>query len=478
MESKGTSTRSALKHAILNPAAQQPASITSLPTELLTMIFRYVYLQEPAYHSNIDRRRRDRDKHVSHTFFPYCLSDVCPRWHCILGTVAEYWTKPVIDVGRDATPVAYARSNLDWSHDLPLAITVLRRDGYEGCDTLEIARVASIIRTIVPHLHRIWAIDVDVIDSVSLPCLATDFRGAATSLCRISFASTMDSGASDQSAALPRSILPLPQLRRLDIDGENFRVLTTVNPSWLKCLPHLYELSISNPSNSAGPREGFSLLMMLKGLRENSNIEGLTLRNVTFDLAQSPAHRIPLKLQSCELIGLKTEDLAEFFRLTYLGYTEKFTIGSSTLAELIPRDDDTYIGAFYFTLKDVCGDVVGFLRAVSAPHLKIINVPSFDDFLLMQLDRVPSFDNLLGLSICGCPKVSSRIIRIFAENRRTAALRCLEKNPYEENISQDVSVILEINYDGDISPEDREWFTPALWTGRDDVFHFEYPGYS
>ncbi|KII95296.1 hypothetical protein PLICRDRAFT_209751 [Plicaturopsis crispa FD-325 SS-3] len=193
--------------------------ILFLPTELLSMIFKHVHFQHLDTFDffmtlregkNISRSEvywteemlnkfypegpewTKHDDIRARNIFPYNLAAVCPKFRAILSTVPQYWTRLVIDIGRDATPLSEVRSYLEWSKALPLEVTVLRRDGYAGTDALEANRVAAVSRLLAPHFHRFKALEFRVLDPASLPTMGVEFQGTAPLLKQVKFTSVVD----------------------------------------------------------------------------------------------------------------------------------------------------------------------------------------------------------------------------------------------------------------------------------------------
>ncbi|KII95514.1 hypothetical protein PLICRDRAFT_219081 [Plicaturopsis crispa FD-325 SS-3] len=466
----------ALHSAILAPL---PASATYLPTEILAEIFKCAFFQSrttPMHYKRFgsydpSTTQQEREKIylkgtkwkavdlASHTVFPYSLSDVCPRWHEILGTVPEYWTRLVINVGSDATPLQYVTSYLKWSRDLGIDVTILRRDGYERSDTiLERARVAAVASLLNPHLHRILTLNVEVIDSMALPSLGIDICGTADWMQRMTLSSKIDHGRECRPFVPddPQSFMA-PKLEYLTLDGENFRSMLSSNYPWRKQLPNMLGLTVKNHVSRGGLGKGLSLYDMARQLKDHPRLSYVEINHVSFDPTGPESTVVELSWHSCHLVGISTENLADLFRTVSFGDLESYDISSSVLPP-IPDGQRSHYDCFYLTLDDVSGNVETFLRAGDTRELSILNSPSVDDHVIQCIEQECMFPNLQSLTVTDCPGVSAHAIRKLVEARRKASLVAAQEDPGAENMELAVSMIETLGYDGEITREDREWF--------------------
>ncbi|KII95305.1 hypothetical protein PLICRDRAFT_86700 [Plicaturopsis crispa FD-325 SS-3] len=401
--------------------------------------------------------------------FPYNLAAICPRWRSILSAVPKYWTRLVIDIGRDATPLPDVRSYLAWSEDLPLEVTVLRRDGYEGTDALEATRVAAVTQLLAPHFHRFKTLEIRVLDSMSLPTLGTDLHGTAGRLTKINFTSVRDSGGSNRPPMSAKVAFETPVLTELSLDGENFRIL--LNSRVWPTL-HLRRLTILEHTSRAGIGEGLSLPALAKGLEIHDVPEYLEIRNVFFDPAGDdyvPDEPHELLLSTCHLTGLSEAQMAEFLRL-FSWHTESLHLTSITLPNFDSDDRENFF-TYYLSLDNVEGDVLGFLRAGHCNDLHVSNSRSFDDNTLEQMRAKEILWQLLDLGIYECPNVSGRAVRRLVEERQKAAAALAEKYPDDDELDRGTCPISSLAYDGIVSEEDWRWFKQDYTGGSLHIKH-------
>ncbi|KII95313.1 hypothetical protein PLICRDRAFT_34158 [Plicaturopsis crispa FD-325 SS-3] len=477
-------------------AAHTPAFAHSrvsvlLPTELLAEIFRWAYFDAletstarimydlsddvdddaspPPKGSEPYRFNRKLDWEAANlrswTVFPYSLAAVCPRWRAILSAVPEYWTRLVIDVGQHATPLSDVYSYLSWSEDLPIDVTILRREGCVGSDPLERARVAAAVRLLVPHLQRMKTFDIEVIDSVSLPSLGTDIRGFAPLLTRLGFVSTMDSGGMNRPSVVNE--FEAPVLQSLFLDGENLRIILE-SDVWQKGLPKMRTLKVQNHASRAGIGEDLWISDVVSGLREHRTVYDLEITNVAFHAGRDtsvPDACFVLRLNLCHLTGLTEANLGEFLRITVIPSMDSFHIVSSTLPPIGLSRIARY-GTGYLVLQDVEGDVLGFLRAGSGTELTIRNSRSFDDRTINCMEYERLSKRMYSLCVVGCPNVSGHALRMLAEARQRASAVFAEEDPDLDNFDLEECAICTLEFDGQFSEEDLHWLyhEPTMWS--------------
>ncbi|KII92667.1 hypothetical protein PLICRDRAFT_122715 [Plicaturopsis crispa FD-325 SS-3] len=480
-------------------------SITYFPTELLLMIFKNVFIQsrvnvpletrilfrsdyKGVYPPDTDQAEREKlyirrtawkkvDDLGAHNFFPYSLSDVCPRWHAILGAwgVPELWTRLVINIGHDATPILHVRSYLVWSKDLPLDVTILRREGYEGDDHCEGARVATVMRLLLPHLRRIVTLNVNVIDSASLPAMGTQLHGVADRLEKIAFSSRMDSG-KNRPRITADAALVAPGLTHLTLDGDNFRVMAASNYQWTENFPQMQKRGHLTIADYARRDDGLTLSEMAMELRYNCHAPYLTLRNVTFaplSVASLREPRIELILSSCHLIDLTAGTLVDFFRVITLSI-ESLDVVTCSLPGVLPGNHVLY-DSYFMTLERTEGDILELLAGGRTHSLTVKDCPSFDDGLLEEMTEDSILENLVSLSVTRCPNVSSGALRKLVEARQAAAALSAQKYPDFKNHELEVSALDEVVFDGNIADEDQQFFKGNHRFSGSKCYTFEVP---
>ncbi|KAH7914480.1 hypothetical protein BJ138DRAFT_1000046, partial [Hygrophoropsis aurantiaca] len=106
---------------------------------------------------------------LSPSYFPLALAQVCKTWRDVMASVPEFWTRLVIFVDDEPTPLDVVESWLEWSGDLPLEILVTRRlDRFKGDDPEEGERVEGVLDLLYDHIERCKRLCFDVLLSSSL----------------------------------------------------------------------------------------------------------------------------------------------------------------------------------------------------------------------------------------------------------------------------------------------------------------------
>ncbi|KIJ16010.1 hypothetical protein PAXINDRAFT_11049, partial [Paxillus involutus ATCC 200175] len=418
---------------------RQRVSIGHLPVELIMMIFHEVYklgLNLRAVEGSELPPLASVD-FPSSTLFPNALAMVCSAWREILSSVPSFWTRVVVAIDGNATPLSLIKGSFEWSR--PLLIDVLIAPYSSTCDETpgEGHRVEAVMRYLVPELHRCRRIRFNTIQVSSLPPLQA-FSGQAPLLRELEFGCTpYDPWAEEElgDVAVPLELM-CPGLKTLHLNGRNFcnvcPPLSESAPSfaydlWLSHLPNLTSLTISN--YRVGGRNGcLSMAEMLRALQELSSLAYLAIKNVEFD-DESPSHSYTL---SSALWRLEFSDLANGLYLFF---------GAVVLQEGIDTLDITRcnvnnvawenVSCTELTLEQIDGryDLGQILKYSLVSALNVYECPSFDDNLLYCLmGSSPSFPDedvfagcLLALVIGECDNFSMGVLKEMCERREQQA---------------------------------------------------------
>ncbi|KIJ08842.1 hypothetical protein PAXINDRAFT_18052, partial [Paxillus involutus ATCC 200175] len=251
----------------------------------------------------------------SSTLFPNALAMVCCAWRKMLSSVPSFWTRVVIAIDGNATPLCLIEGSFEWSRPLP--IDVLISPYSSTCDENpgEGHRVEAVMRYLLPELHRCRSIRINTIQVSSLPQLR-GFSGQALLLRKLEFGCTAyDPRAEEEpgDVAVPLELM-CPELETLHLNGRNFCNVcppsSEYDPTfacdlWLSHLPNLTHLTISNYTASS-QNEGLSMAGMLRALQELPCLAQLAINNVDFD-NEAPSYLYSL---SPALRRLEFSDLA------------------------------------------------------------------------------------------------------------------------------------------------------------------------
>jgi hypothetical protein len=226
-------------------------SVTDLPPELLSIIFKFVHdsaipiqlekdiiptwmrMEGPKgfeqsvmalVHPTIPEDQRLK----SPTLFPYSLAAVCSFWRDILCSYPEFWTLIVLFIDSKPTPLVDASLFLEWSREHNIDVFITRREGLRPpfyLDRHEKHHIDEFLHTLKPHLHRCRSLHIDAHLSSSLPIIYKTFNGQVKaphfeSMELICDADANDEGDGDSDVNLEDVFEP--ELRRLVIDGNNF----------------------------------------------------------------------------------------------------------------------------------------------------------------------------------------------------------------------------------------------------------------
>ncbi|KDR83201.1 hypothetical protein GALMADRAFT_874254 [Galerina marginata CBS 339.88] len=282
-------------------------SISFLPPEILSTIFKYVHSEfllthdlravtRPQNHRPCDPDEDSDDDSDSSTtsselvmsssglqklveivrsptFFPNAVASVCPFWEDVLSSTPEFWTTLVFFLDSDPTATKRVKKYLSWSRDLPIDVFMTRR--VDLChspwmaEILETPWVRDNMNCLMPHIRRCRTLHVDVTINISLPVLPSHIRSSSTRLRTISFMSDIgltvwekDEGKhnffaepivdrSERGSAFAFK----PRLNILSIDGRNFQRAVAENKSWLLEMNDLEELTIFQYAPLAMSRE-------------------------------------------------------------------------------------------------------------------------------------------------------------------------------------------------------------------------------
>ncbi|KDR83221.1 hypothetical protein GALMADRAFT_239065 [Galerina marginata CBS 339.88] len=272
-------------------------SISAIPPEILSTIFKYVHSEfliehdlravtrpqnqrphDPDEDSDDDSDSSDTSSSEramnsvdlqklveivkSPTFFPNAVASVCPFWEDVLSSTPEFWTTLVFFLDSNPTGTKEVKKYLSYSRDLPIDVFMTRRaDLYHSpwmAEILETPWVRDNMKCLMPHIRRCRTLHVDVTTNISLPILPSHIRSSSTRLRTISFMSDIglavwekDEGKhnfftepivdrSESGSAFAFE----PRLNVLSIDGRNFQRAIAENKSWLLELDDLEELTI------------------------------------------------------------------------------------------------------------------------------------------------------------------------------------------------------------------------------------------
>ncbi|CAA7270671.1 unnamed protein product [Cyclocybe aegerita] len=147
------------------------ASIDDLPVELLSRVFRFLYIEnrtdafQLSYYDEPEESGDEDD--IGQTrwaaLFPHCaVARTCRLWRRILAVTPNYWDRVIFDLCDDPTPWL---DSFGWSKELPLQVAVFNSSPDARCPNinpelqkefaeLELSRMHTLMVSLTPHIER------------------------------------------------------------------------------------------------------------------------------------------------------------------------------------------------------------------------------------------------------------------------------------------------------------------------------------
>ncbi|RDB21872.1 hypothetical protein Hypma_011158 [Hypsizygus marmoreus] len=485
-----------------------PAFISALPTELLLIVFKLVYISSrvprPGPISSDPNNSEDdpeapyetewprEDLHVR-TLFPYALSSVCTKWRDVMSLVPEFWTRIIIHTDAHDFSPSFLRAHLQWSRDLAIDITVLqqRANSFRNSKLLENSRLREIIDIVGPHVRRCRTLRFYVTYTSSLPNIASDFYGTAPNLTNLRLQASIGDGfGTSFHTNGPAEQFIYPMLQYLAIDGWNFVHLFTHASEWLErvfqtdrgsfdilSISH-FEQDESEGRVTPGGRR-FSLEEAWSYL--SSAAIGLYLEDLDFDcelpleLEGNPTLNPPPQphppINPSPVVALFLIGLGSKLTASLLSHSRRdalplavLTVTHSPISDI--RTEDFPANSDFITFDGIAHsphDMARLLAHWQGQSLHVRKCPAFDDSVLDMLGRtfVDEHDeqlrfnamNLRDLSLDGCVGFSMEALKRMVGERweRVALGGRLDS--------------ITIRRMPGVTEEDRDWLTERLLMG-------------
>ena len=274
-----------MKTATESLTVVRKTSITDLPPELLSIIFKFVHDStipirvekdiipiwmrmvgpegfQQSVTALVNPTILDEPNLKSPTLFPYSLAAVCSFWCDVLCSHPEFWTLVVLFVDSNPTPLRDASLFLEWSEKHQIDVFITRRDGLRHAfypDRHEKCQIDALLHILKPHLHRCRSLHVDAHSSSSYPRIYKTFNGIQVPhlksmewICEAHTDGEDDSDSDDDSENEFE-----PGLRRLVIDGKNFCKHSEELNYWMDRHMPIKQLTIAQ--YTTGKNNGYSL---------------------------------------------------------------------------------------------------------------------------------------------------------------------------------------------------------------------------
>ncbi|KAH7924390.1 hypothetical protein BV22DRAFT_1066935 [Leucogyrophana mollusca] len=446
------------------PPRHPKKNINALPNELLLIIFNIVY---QLHRNAIGWSTADM---LCPALFPFSVASVCRSWQDIMSMAPVFWTRLVILVDSQPTPLSLVKSYLEWSRDLPLHIFVTRRrTDQDEDDPHEKARVEAVMPLVLPHLHRLTGLCINVMRRSSLPSLREEFSGDAPNLKILKLSCEFDDDVDifDFEDVDWEWYFSAPMLKRITLDGCNFRDVCTGDSRWHnlnQCV--LEELVISHYTPAA----------LDKALCLNDIFE--TIDSITQSPTSLVLKDLIIQLDEHAVIDFDFDTGLESMTLESL---QGNAIGRILAAGFAPDvtitrcpPDCIRLGSTTCSLQDISAecDLQGTLRYWEGTYLEVDKCPSFDDKLLVAMaDGGPHNQEfmcraLTYLCITNC-SVSPAALKDMVEMRRDASKKEIQWEDISDTDAMTFLTVapihtLYVDGGGLLSQEDRRWFKNNL----------------
>ncbi|TFK37414.1 hypothetical protein BDQ12DRAFT_159634 [Crucibulum laeve] len=400
--------------------------------------------------------------HQSRTVFPYNLAYVCQQWRTILSVTPEYWTKLVIFVGPNATPLDDIRSFLEWSKGLSLEVFVTRDFSSSiTSDPAEPERAWTVFDILLPHFPCFTTFSFNVIHSSSLPSvmhLPLSMRDKDMTSINVFLMCAVDDGPMIAMDLPPTRASQNSEVMDFHLDGRNALSMTLNFASTLECWGS-FTMSHYTPLSFETPISILDILQILCSLR------GLcTLKLIDLHPVLGASYQYSLSIYSLYIEGIAFEDIAfeiieRFFILCHM---EKLEVIKITRCPLdgpieIPFTAETLI------LENIDSTLVSFLSDWDGTMLYVKNCTQFNDdvfalFNQFDEDGVLWPTHLRSITIEGCPNFTISALKNMVQTR-------VDSNGGGEPFTPDsrrVHDITLVNCEQTITPEDEAWFSANI----------------
>ncbi|KAH7930408.1 hypothetical protein BV22DRAFT_1191239 [Leucogyrophana mollusca] len=455
------------------------ASINALPVELLLAILEPLCLEWQA--ATYTRPTRFHEDMLVSPTSPLSLASVCCWWMQVLLGLPTIWTRIIIQVDSQPTPLSLIKFFLAASRNLPLSVVITRRGGtFSEIDPYEATRVASAMRLIRHCIWRCVSLHVHVIQRSSLPKLGCGRLVKAPQLrdlkldCRTD--DEQDSGR-PSTTAIARRRFRSPKLDTLDIVVGDFLEAGIRGTGWFCGVTELSLAHYCPPADYYVTGEALSLYHLLETLQPcASHLSSLVLTHLECRIGPGEPRLSFPSLKRVTLKNITSEAIHHFFRVVEGSITcttlAACPINATTVSITNAQSPVTCLAMENFEdNRDL--DPADFLELWTGETLFFRNCPFFTDDLLEYMDT--SFDTALGrsficpnlqrLGIIRCTDFSINALKALILVRRMAVIAWYGDAKTEAQYTGDIdrpTSIRKLEYMGGDAPplsaEDRRWF--------------------
>jgi len=483
-------------NATKSPTAHlRKASITDLPPELLSIIFKFVYYStspiqlekdiiptwmrmkgpkgfKQAVTALVHPTIPDEPNLKSPALFPYSLAAVCSFWRDVLCSHPEFWTLIVLFVDSKPTSLVEASLFLKWSRKQHIDVVITRRDGHRPAffpDRHEKFQIDAFLHILKPHLRRCRSLHIDAHLSSSFPIIRKSFSGIQAPHLKY-MELVCNAHADDEEDEYSDGDLEgefEPQLTRLVIDGKNFCQPSEEANHWTDNAG-LKQLTIAK--YTPGENDKYSLNALLTSLHTMTFLEQLKLEGLHFSICDWDG---TLEIYS-ESPYIHLEDVSGSFitiisKSVYLPPGSVLRITRCPLVDLHNFWDLDIVDTL--VLEDISSsvDLLGAVTAWDGFNLWLDRCHSFSNMFLKALGRQHSHDSypcheMRRLLLYRLPKFSISLLKEMIENRNSLDVDYDDPDwKSVSNFGPAISHLAVVQCGlGKLSAQDEEWFRTHL----------------
>ena len=317
------------------------ASITDLPSELLSIIFVFAHKDTTPIQLERDiiptwmrmessegfqqsvsalvRPTIPEDPNLkSPTLFPYSLAAVCSFWRDVLCFHPEFWTLVVLFVDSKPTSLVEASLFLKWSRRHHIDVFITRRDELRPTyhpDLHEKCHIDAFLNILKPHLRRCRSIHIDAHLSTSLPIVNKTFDEiAAYNLDFMELVCDTHAFAEDEyDSDWDDEDDFEPDLTHLVVDGNNFRLTSENMDNWLNRCTRLHQITIAHYKGVEG--DVYTFETFLESIDSLPYLDQLKLEDLHFPTRPNNFPEIFLTTSYVHLVDVSEsfiEDISKF----------------------------------------------------------------------------------------------------------------------------------------------------------------------
>ncbi|RXW15732.1 hypothetical protein EST38_g10118 [Candolleomyces aberdarensis] len=494
----GKTTTHRFPSSMLNLGSVNRCLSSSLPAEILSLIFEMVYVELCVdYGDELRWREVEDDELAKLSVFPNAISRVCRYWDAVLATFPEFWTRIVVHPDQfyhiELLKAALKRSDPHKIHSLTIVQSV---EGQGVKDGQERDKMIEVLKTAEEELFHVEALTIKTYTSDSLPRIPFDWD-ALGSLRFESFHRGDHALGPHPSIHDPSDeTVDWKNLCALSLTGPAFVTLSR-GASWQKAVSKksLDSLTISRLRAHDGCEKPFTFHELWASYCAFITVEHLILMDVDvpyvpggWEEHETSSYRYPLSSTytfdaiPARVLRAFYHYIEELARGRYNQQSYHFTPLEPDVNRMIFRNcqffgfqkdsNDRMLSCDVVEVADIThSDSLSIcFEMVEAQELRISNCPGLDDssieamtLPLRKQEQRPALRDMCSLEIVNCSNFSIASLRELVERRK-------EISEYK-NVDREerVRLIMRLVLRGScplVSDEDEKWF-------RENVEDFE-----